>query len=539
MSNQKVLADKEISFRSSLEKLKVASRIWLLLGIVVASIGVFFFDKYGAPFLSSDRQSFVAAVILLLPFLGFGISLRFVQKNENLWRGYLALKKEVLLIQRLSKTSLVIDLERRIANEAETNDLVGELWNVYSNVIHQRKIELNKIHRQLKLDLEILAFTSGIDQQIDAAKNASPVLRALRHLKENIAYLNARRAELDAQWSVAYESFSWWNKLTQPSADFSELDALLAKLKRIHSSLSIRHSNEISAINKHFDLIRLNSTQRVMELKEVLEDEILNLNRLDAMGDRLLIQALIFSALSLPLSIWNDVDRASEIYEVLRRVNSNFEGLTETEIWWETLLMPSESVAGLAALAKGAYLEHLVAEDMGGTLFEHFNHPNTDIIVDGVAYQIKATDSESYIASVADGIPVISTSEVAQVRGAIDAGYTNEELDESVNLALSGPVIDFSDASVDALLSGIGGLGVLATISGINHAVEAHKNGGEAVESAFEGLGVAIEGTARGLVNAAELGTKVGTGILLSRPSRFIGRSLRKGLQKLDNKLMS
>ena len=58
-------------------------------------------------------------------------------------------------------------------------------------------------------------------------------------------------------------------------------------------------------------------------------------------------------------------------------------------------------------------LEQLIAADTGGELFEHFNHPGSDIVIDGVEYQIKATDSTSYINSVADDIPVISTSEVA------------------------------------------------------------------------------------------------------------------------------
>ncbi|WP_270698447.1 hypothetical protein [Aeromonas sp. QDB05] len=46
---------------------------------------------------------------------------------------------------------------------------------------------------------------------------------------------------------------------------------------------------------------------------------------------------------------------------------------------------------------------------------------------------------------------------------------------------------------------------------------------------------MAIEGTARALVGAAEMGYKV----LASRPSRFIGRMLLKGIDKLDKKMMA
>lgn len=68
---------------------------------------------------------------------------------------------------------------------------------------------------------------------------------------------------------------------------------------------------------------------------------------------------------------------------------------------------------------------------------------------------------------------------------------------------------------------------------GLNHAVKKHENGGDGVEAMFEGAGVAIEGTARALVGAAEMGYKV----LSSRPSRFIGRTLMRGLVKLDEKM--
>ena len=147
--------------------------------------------------------------------------------------------------------------------------------------------------------------------------------------------------------------------------------------------------------------------------------------------------------------------------------------------------------------------------DTRGTLFEHFNNPGTDIIIDGQAYQLKATDSASYVNSVPEDIPVIATSEVAEATRAIDSGYSNDELEQSVQLALGGSVIDIKDTAIDALLSGVG------------------------VEAIFEGAGVAIEGTARAMVGTAELGYKV----LTSRPSRFIGSTALAGMKKLDNKL--
>lgn len=86
---------------------------------------------------------------------------------------------------------------------------------------------------------------------------------------------------------------------------------------------------------------------------------------------------------------------------------------------------------------------------------------------------------------------------------------------------------------MSARFAGVGGFGFFATREGLNHAVKINKNRGDGVEANFERAGVAIEGTARALVGAAEMGYKV----LSSKPSRFVRRMMLKGLVKLDEKM--
>ena len=137
-------------------------------------------------------------------------------------------------------------------------------------------------------------------------------------------------------------------------------------------------------------------------------------------------------------------------------------------------------------------------------------------------YQIKATDSSSYIATVDPDIPVIATSEVADKTHSIDSGYSNEELTNSVELALGGTVIDAGDTAVDAILSGAGALGFFATCRGINRANADFNKGVSAEEAIFNGVAVAVEGTAKGLVDSAETAYKVAT----STPGRGVGRGI-------------
>ena len=94
--------------------------------------------------------------------------------------------------------------------------------------------------------------------------------------------------------------------------------------------------------------------------------------------------------------------------------------------------------------------------------------------------------------------------------------------------------MDIPDTAIDAILSGVGGLGLFATLKGLNRARQTYKKGGSGIKSFLEGAGVAITQTAKTLVNISEMGWKV----VSSRPSRFIGRTLLKIAKKIDKKLM-
>ncbi len=236
--------------------------------------------------------------------------------------------------------------------------------------------------------------------------------------------------------------------------------------------------------------------------------------------------ALLLGALSVPVSAWNDISRSGQVYDALRSVNGNYAGMSDTEIWMQCLLLPPDSLLGLASLTKGALFEGHVAGTTGGNLHTNFNFPETDIVIDGTAYQIKATDSESYIATVDPDIPVIATSEVAERTDAIDGGLSNAELESWTELALGGTVIDLGDTAIDAVMAGLGGLSVLATIRGINHAAARHRAGIDGIDAIAEGVGVAVTGTMKATVDLAETGYKIAK----SRPSRFVGRQVMRGL---------
>lgn len=198
-----------------------------------------------------------------------------------------------------------------------------------------------------------------------------------------------------------------------------------------------------------------------------------------------------------------------------------------------SVALAPESLAGLASLTKGALFEAHVAESTGGTLHEHFNTLDTDITIDGMEFQVKATDSAGYIESVDPEIAVIAASEVAVETGAIDGGMTNADLDSATDLALDGSVVDFPDSAMDAVIGGLSGLGIFATLRGINHAIDRHREGVDKAEAIEEGIGVAMTSTMKSTVDLAEMGYKVAT----SRPSRFLGRQVIKVGQGIGRRI--
>ena len=417
---------------------------------------------------------------------------------------------------------------------AQTNNLISKLLQYYQPELSKQMTKLHRLSLVAALKKEHASLASTCSKKIQEIRQQVPLIKARDHISTSLDFLTARHTEMIGQWETAYESFSWWNKLKyMDGPDFSEIKKAISDLKALQSKLMIMHSDDFETLDSHFKQLEAKAIARLSASNTETRSQIRQCTYQDAANSDLLKKSLWFSAMSVPVSIWSDLDSASDVYATLREVNSNYVGMSDTEIWWDSLFLPAESLAGLTALTKGAYFENLVAEDTGGQLFEHFNNPDTDIVIDGVAFQIKATDSEGYVNSVDELIPVIATSEVAVATGAIDGGYSNEELTNTIDNALGGTVVDMGDTAADAILAGLGGLGFFATIQGINHASEKYENGGDAVEAVFEGAGVAIEGTARALVGAAELGYNV----LMSRPSRFMGRTLLKGLVKLDNKL--
>ena len=365
------------------------------------------------------------------------------------------------------------------------------------------------------------------ETQIAQLRKKNPIIATHNTVVQQLEQIRSRRVQLEADFMKTKKKMSWWDQLVDAGEFESRYNEMNKKNDNSEQEINLflkDHAKLVQEVEIKFISVNMRIESRLQLIKESVINAIPEKRRDPFNGDTIARNALILSALSIPISAWQDISQASEIYDTLRSVNGNFVGMSDSEIWFQTLAMESESLAGLASLTKGAVFEAHVAENTGGILHEHFNTPDTDIVIDGMSYQIKATDSVDYIKNIDSDIPVIATSEVAAETGVIDGGMTNAELDTVTGLALGGSVIDTADTMSDAIIAGFGGIGVFAALRGINHTIDLQRKGIDKSVAIAQGVGIAIIGTAKATVNTAEMGYKVVT----SRPSRFLGRLILK-----------
>lgn len=145
----------------------------------------------------------------------------------------------------------------------------------------------------------------------------------------------------------------------------------------------------------------------------------------------------------------------ADSFEAVRRGYTDLQEASPTEILNYFSTIDPTAEAGHMANIKGILFEQAVVDELqsGGleaALFEETNHPDSDLFImdDGEAiaeFQLKATDSASYIASTLEenpDIPIITTSEVvAQFDGndmVIDSGISNSDLTATVSSTIFG-----------------------------------------------------------------------------------------------------
>ncbi|CAH0497354.1 hypothetical protein [Novosphingobium sp. CECT 9465] len=390
-------------------------------------------------------------------------------------------------------------------------------------------------------EARIAQLCRDADQLVKSAirrqHEALPEIKAKMRLEEELPHLRRLVEEADNQFKSALgkRKLKWWLMLTRNRSALEEVERQILALETALEKLNA--SPTVIIAEEQYREFKAIVDRRVAQAKAAAIGTVPDSRNTPFEPDHALTVGLFAGVATGARSLVHDVIQAGSVFNSLREVNRNFDGMSDFEIWQEALAMPTDSLIGLASLTKGAYFEKLVEHDFGGERFANFNHPDTDIVIDGVAIQIKATDSVSYINSVEDHIPIIATSEVAQKTDAIDGGFSDEELSEAIDLALGGTVIDIGDAVLDGVASGIGGVGIVAILAGSHSAWKSYQSNGDAIAALGVGLQTTAVRTLRTAVNLFEIAYRGSAAVFTSKPTQFVTKTVQAGLKAAHNKM--
>ncbi len=157
-----------------------------------------------------------------------------------------------------------------------------------------------------------------------------------------------------------------------------------------------------------------------------------------------------------------------EVFEAVRRGYGDLSDATDEEVVDYFTDVDDESWTGHMSNIKGVlfeqeYVDKLGDEGVEAALFEHNNHPDTDIQIfeDGSVVeelQLKATDSASYINSTLAENPDIAIVATTEVASGFD---TDMVIDSGISDAVLEEVIADVIVPVTPVGIGLAGLGLL------------------------------------------------------------------------------
>ena len=497
----------------------------LLVVIIFGSTAALFALFSQAP---PESRSFASGLLLGILALTAAIAihhLRTVKLNR-----FDAFFNDAELALKSSNSTMLLDqktdLERRAAGREELQ-VALVVWLL--DFQRQLELLLDKEAKRAR-SARIAQLCAEADAVVKAAirqrHEAHPQVRARIELEHGVQQLRQMIALTEKQYDEAIGKR--WLKLNLRWDKRQTLAKIRASLTPLEIALeNVKSAQSLIEAETEYQRIRRNVDLRLSEAKRAASEAIPDSHAAAYDAEYALRAGALAAAVSAPISVAADIARAGAIYDALRKVNGNFTGMSDLEVWHETLSMPTEALVGLASLTKGAYFEKLVEHQFGGERFANFNHPDTDITIDGVAYQIKATDSEAYVNSVANHIPVISTTEVAEKTGAMDGGFTDADLSDAIDLAIGGSIIDFGDTMLDGITTGFGGLGVVAILKGTHSAWTEYSLNGDAANALGVGLKTTAVSTGKSFVTVAEAAYRSIETIVTSPPVKSIGGKLR------------
>ncbi len=197
-------------------------------------------------------------------------------------------------------------------------------------------------------------------------------------------------------------------------------------------------------------------------------------------------------------------ESVNAIFDAAREANGRFVDMSNDEIREYCSDLDPEQMQGMVSLVHGRYFEEIVAEEIGGTLHEAKNHPDTDMTsTTGEEISIKSDDAT---ADAIDHVETISPQ---------DLGMDDQALYDTTANTLEGGS-NGSEALIDGVIASTVSLGTISTIKAASRGVkrwnnleEEDKHVGSAIDFTLDAGTEAVVNTIKGGLTIFGFGFKI------------------------------
>src|SRR5690606_36644938 len=142
-----------------------------------------------------------------------------------------------------------------------------------------------------------------------------PVLAARDAAIQRLARVKARRVQLEADVDEMLEGKSWWTQLSYDYPDYNKMDKEIRDLERDVKLFLSRNAKTIREAEEKLDAAAGRIDKRLRRIEETVIGAVPDRRQETFDGDTIARDALILSALSIPVSAWQDISQSGEVYD--------------------------------------------------------------------------------------------------------------------------------------------------------------------------------------------------------------------------------
>lgn len=180
---------------------------------------------------------------------------------------------------------------------------------------------LEKIRRREAVSRATAQMREVATARIAQSRKAQPILAARDAAIQRLARVKARRVQLEADVDEMLKGTSWWTQLTYDYPDYNRMDKEIRDLEGDVSLFLTRNAKEIQGAEDKLHAAAGRIDARLQLIEKTVIDAIPDSRQEPFNGDTIARNALILSALSVPVSAWQDISQTGEVYDALRLVN--------------------------------------------------------------------------------------------------------------------------------------------------------------------------------------------------------------------------